>query len=71
MAGISLVTKGMLCPPSQVNIVMQSGSGGAGFRREEKEQKPLIRVTNLKIGEGKQTLTGENIKVKSVKIILD
>ncbi len=72
MPGISLVTKGLLCPPAQVTVVLQSGSGGAGLiKKDEEMPRPLIKVKNVKIGEGKEVLTNENVKVKSVKVILD
>jgi len=72
MAGISLVTKGMLCAPAGVELVVQSGSGGAGLvRKDEELPKPFIKVNHVKIGEGKKVLSKENVKVTSVKLIID
>jgi len=71
MPGISLVTKGFLCPPAEVSVTTYSGSGGAGLRKEEELPKPLIKVNNVKIGKGKKILSKENVKVTSVKLIID
>ena len=68
MAGIALVTKGMIAP-----IREGSGSGGAGLvRRDEELPKPHILVTDVTIkAEGKTPITEDTFKVKSLKIIVD
>jgi len=72
MPGISLVTKGMLAPPTDVSIIAQSGSGGAGLvRKDEELPKPLIKVHKVDISEGSTPLSNESIKVKSVKLLIE
>jgi hypothetical protein len=70
MAGLSLVTKGMIAPIRESG---GSGSGGAGFVRPQEElPKPFIKVTDVTInGENKPTITEDTFKVKSLKIIVD
>jgi len=70
MSGISLVTKGFIHP---TQVGGGNGSGGAGWaRREDEVPKPLIRVLDVNIeGISKEPLTEHNIKVKTVKIIVD
>ena len=69
MPAISLVTKGFIVP---TQITSGSGSGGAGFKRDEELPKPLIKVMDMTIeGNNKPQLTDETMKVKSVKIIVE
>jgi hypothetical protein len=69
MAGISLVTKGMIAPIREGG---GSGSGGAGLIREQDISMPDIKVTDVTIeGENKEPITEETFKVKSLKIIVE
>jgi len=70
MGALSLVTKGMLCR-RDVDVIMQSGSGGAGLRKEDELPRPLIQVKDFTISEGKRKVTDETLKVKSVKLVID
>lgn len=70
MGALSLVTKGMLCR-HDVNVIVQSGSGGAGLRKEEELPKPLIKVTKFQMTEEKSKITDENVQVTSLKLVLD
>jgi hypothetical protein len=70
MHGLSMVTQGFITP---VQISSTGGSGGGGiYRVEEEMPKPLIQVMDVSIdGKKNVPLTNENIKVKTVKIIVD
>jgi len=72
MAGIALVTKGMIAPVRTGDIIMGSGSGGAGLVRQDELTKPNIIVSDVTIkGKNKEPITEESFKVKSLKIIVD
>jgi len=73
MVGIALVTKGMIAPVRTGDIIMGSGSGGAGLGRQNEELiKPKIIVNDVIIeGNNKKPITEETFKVKSLKIIVD
>lgn len=66
---VALITKGMIDPVRKQ--ATGNGSGGAGLvRRDEVEQKPKIIVKDVTIeSEVKETLTADNVKVKTLKII--
>jgi len=73
MSGISLVTKGFI-HPQRKSIIGGDNSGGAGLvRREEVEiKKPSILVKDVLIENiEKEALTSDNIKIKSLKIVVE
>jgi len=71
MGGLSLATKGMLAA-RRGDIVVGSGSGGAGLRKEDDLPKPLILVDKFSMSKSDRPDINENsLKVRSVKIVID
>ena len=72
MAGIALVTKGMIAPIREGTGGSGGGGGSPPVFKDENLPKPYIEVTDFSIeGKNKEPLTEEVFKVKTVKIIVD
>jgi len=70
--GISMATKGVLCPVA-VDVAYGGGGGpaGAAIRDDEELAKPRIIVTNMRISEERNRVSDDNVVVTGVKIIVD
>lgn len=70
--GLSMATKGVLCPVA-VDITFGGGGGpgGAYTRDNDSKRRPKVTVTNMRISDERVKITDHNIRVTGVKIIVD
>ncbi len=70
MAGLSLVTRGMLSRRGEISV--GSGSGGAGLRKVDDVIKPTMIVNKFSMSKSTKPDINENsIRVRSVKVVID
>lgn len=63
MSGISLVTKGILSPPKQGDVIIQ---GSGGYTKIEQPIKPVIKINSVSFSSVDKK-EEQNIKIVSLK----
>ena len=68
MNAVAIVTKGLVCPPTQQNV--QYGGGGVVIKHDQ-APRPIVRVSNMKTEATKNKATVESVKITGVKVLLE